>query len=165
VANKRGDQALKRRGLRLASFIIVWDVIEGIVAVTAGLIANSIALVGFGIDSSIEVFAAALARLWAERGLGHGAPVSLVGDFLRLSRGKNSGTTFGLLQESPLVPWLAEMVAFACQLALLPGPAGAGRPRNVAAHRQEGADGTLRPAQDWVPNNRFHRTRMQPFAA
>lgn len=56
MADKRGDQALKRRGLRLAYFIIVWDAIEGIVAVTAGLIAGSIALVGFGIDSLIEVF-------------------------------------------------------------------------------------------------------------
>jgi len=51
---------LRRRGIRLAVLIIVWDVIEGIVAVTAGLAAGSIALVGFGIDSAIEVFAASV---------------------------------------------------------------------------------------------------------
>lgn len=49
---------LRRRATRFAWFTVVWDAIEGAVAVTAGLIAGSIALVGFGIDSSIEVFAA-----------------------------------------------------------------------------------------------------------
>jgi divalent metal cation (Fe/Co/Zn/Cd) transporter len=71
VANEQGDRALKRRGLRLAYFIIAWDVIEGVVAVTAGLVAGSIALVGFGIDSSIEVFAAAVV-VWQLRGGAHG---------------------------------------------------------------------------------------------
>lgn len=51
-------EGLRRRGLRLAWFIIAWDAVEGIVAVAAGLAAGSIALVGFGIDSAIEVFAA-----------------------------------------------------------------------------------------------------------
>lgn len=51
-------EELQKRGLKLAWFIVGWDVVEGIVAVTAGLIAGSIALVGFGIDSAIEVFAA-----------------------------------------------------------------------------------------------------------
>ncbi|MFI7523935.1 cation transporter [Micromonospora globbae] len=54
------DGALRRRAQRLAWLIIVWDVIEGTVAVTAGLIAGSVALLGFGIDSTIEVFAAAV---------------------------------------------------------------------------------------------------------
>ncbi len=51
---------LRQRATRLAWFTMGWDAIEGIVAVTAGLVAGSIALVGFGIDSSIEVFAAAV---------------------------------------------------------------------------------------------------------
>ena len=50
--------SLSVRGLRLAWLIVVWDVVEGVVAVTAGLAAGSIALVGFGLDSGIEVFAA-----------------------------------------------------------------------------------------------------------
>jgi divalent metal cation (Fe/Co/Zn/Cd) transporter len=53
--------------MALAAFIVVWDVIEGVVAVTAGLTAGSIALVGFGVDSSIEVFAASVV-LWQLRG-------------------------------------------------------------------------------------------------
>lgn len=52
--------ALHRRALRLAWFVVAWDLIEGAVAVTAGLAASSVALVGFGIDSAIEVFAAAV---------------------------------------------------------------------------------------------------------
>ena len=50
--------ALRQRATRLAWFTVGWDAIEGIVAVAAGILAGSIALVGFGIDSSIEVFAA-----------------------------------------------------------------------------------------------------------
>lgn len=61
------SQELRRRGIRLAWLIVIWDVIEGAVAVTAGLAAGSIALVGFGVDSSIEVFAAAVV-LWQLRG-------------------------------------------------------------------------------------------------
>src|SRR5690606_25315015 len=54
--------------LALAWFIVVLDVIEGVVAVTAGLAADSIALVGFGIDSAIEVFAAGVAILQLRAG-------------------------------------------------------------------------------------------------
>lgn len=61
--------ALQQRSLRLAYFIIGWDVLEGIIAVTAGLAAGSIALVGFGIDSAIEVFAATVV-VWQLRGGG-----------------------------------------------------------------------------------------------
>ena len=59
--------ALTRRGRRLAWFIVGWDVIEAAVAITAGLAAGSIALIGFGIDSSIEVFAASVV-IWQLRG-------------------------------------------------------------------------------------------------
>jgi len=66
----RDTERLRKRGLRLAWFIVVWDVIEGAVAVTAGLAAGSIALVGFGIDSTIEVFAASVV-IWQLRGGAH----------------------------------------------------------------------------------------------
>ena len=61
------EERLRRRGLRLAWFIVGWDLVEGVIAVAAGLAAGSIALVGFGIDSSIEVFAAAVV-IWQLRG-------------------------------------------------------------------------------------------------
>jgi divalent metal cation (Fe/Co/Zn/Cd) transporter len=43
------------RGRRLEYFTIVWNALEGLIAVIAGAFAGSISLVGFGIDSFIEV--------------------------------------------------------------------------------------------------------------
>src|SRR5713101_2996548 len=43
------------RGQRLEYFTIGWNTLEGLVAVIAGAVAGSISLVGFGIDSFIEV--------------------------------------------------------------------------------------------------------------
>ena len=44
-----------RRGRRLEYFTVIWNALEGLVAVGAGVFAGSISLVGFGIDSFIEV--------------------------------------------------------------------------------------------------------------
>jgi divalent metal cation (Fe/Co/Zn/Cd) transporter len=46
---------LVRHGRRLEYFTIVWNTVEGLIAVATGLIAGSISLVGFGIDSFVEV--------------------------------------------------------------------------------------------------------------
>jgi divalent metal cation (Fe/Co/Zn/Cd) transporter len=45
----------QRRGLTLAALTIGWNVIEAVVAISAGIAAGSIALIGFGFDSTIEV--------------------------------------------------------------------------------------------------------------
>jgi len=55
--------AVARRGTRLEYFTIAWNSLEGLLAVFAGVLAGSISLVGFGIDSFIEVTSAA-ALLW-----------------------------------------------------------------------------------------------------
>ena len=55
--------ALAHRGKRLEYFTIAWNSLEGLVAVIAGAIAGSISLVGFGVDSFIEVTSGA-ALLW-----------------------------------------------------------------------------------------------------
>src|SRR5258708_745401 len=47
--------AVVRHGRRLEYFTIAWNALEGLVAVVADAIAGSISLVGFGIDSFIEV--------------------------------------------------------------------------------------------------------------
>jgi divalent metal cation (Fe/Co/Zn/Cd) transporter len=44
-----------QRGRHLEYFTIAWNSLEGLVAVVAGALAGSISLVGFGIDSFIEV--------------------------------------------------------------------------------------------------------------
>lgn len=59
--------ALQRRGLRLAALTIAWNVIEAVVAIGAGIAAGSIALVGFGFDSTIEV-GSAFVVVWQFRG-------------------------------------------------------------------------------------------------
>jgi divalent metal cation (Fe/Co/Zn/Cd) transporter len=57
-----------RRAVRLEQLTIAYNVVEGVIAVTFGLLAGSIALTGFGFDSWIEVAAAAvvLGRLLAD---------------------------------------------------------------------------------------------------
>jgi divalent metal cation (Fe/Co/Zn/Cd) transporter len=55
--------AAVRRGRRLEQFTIAWNAIEGLLAITLGVIAGSISLVGFGLDSFIEVTSGA-ALLW-----------------------------------------------------------------------------------------------------
>ncbi len=52
-----------RRATLLNRATIGWNVVEGIVAVSAGIAAGSVSLVGFGIDSGVEV-SAALALGW-----------------------------------------------------------------------------------------------------
>ena len=52
-----------RRGRLLEYLTIVWNLMEGIISIGAGLLAGSIALIGFGFDSLIEVSSGA-ALLW-----------------------------------------------------------------------------------------------------
>jgi len=58
---------LRRRGFRLEYATMAWMIAEAAVAITAGLIAASIALVGFGLDSVIELFSATIV-IWQLRG-------------------------------------------------------------------------------------------------
>jgi divalent metal cation (Fe/Co/Zn/Cd) transporter len=54
---------LARRGQRLEYFTIAWNCLEGPIGIGAGLLAGSISLVGFGVDSFIEVTSGS-ALLW-----------------------------------------------------------------------------------------------------
>jgi divalent metal cation (Fe/Co/Zn/Cd) transporter len=51
------------RGKRLEYFTIAWNTVEGIVALVAGVMAGSVSLLGFGIDSFIEVLSGSV-LLW-----------------------------------------------------------------------------------------------------
>jgi divalent metal cation (Fe/Co/Zn/Cd) transporter len=61
LPSERAQQT--RRGRRLEYFTLAWNTLEGIVGVIAGAAAGSISLVGFGLDSFIEVTSGA-ALLW-----------------------------------------------------------------------------------------------------
>ena len=64
LLTERGAAAGSRRlAISLLWLTAAWNVVEGIVAVTSGILARSVALVGFGFDSFIEV-TAALILLW-----------------------------------------------------------------------------------------------------
>jgi divalent metal cation (Fe/Co/Zn/Cd) transporter len=53
------DLVLRRRIRHLVAATITYNVIEAVVAITAGTLTSSIALIGFGLDSVIEVSSAA----------------------------------------------------------------------------------------------------------
>jgi divalent metal cation (Fe/Co/Zn/Cd) transporter len=61
-------EQLVRRALTLEGLTITWNLVEAGAAVTAGLMAKSVALMGFGLDSLIELVAAGMLfmRLRAE---------------------------------------------------------------------------------------------------
>lgn len=58
-----------RRAVRLAWFTLSWNIVEGVVAISAAMVAGSQALLGFGLDSGIESISATVVlwRLYAER--------------------------------------------------------------------------------------------------
>lgn len=58
-----GRTELIKRGRHLEYFTIAYNSLEGLIAIGAGVVAGSIALVGFGFDSFIEVTSGA-ALLW-----------------------------------------------------------------------------------------------------
>jgi cation diffusion facilitator family transporter len=61
---------LLRHGLRLEYLTVGWNIIEGVIAIGAGVVSGSIALVGFGMDSFVESISGVVLvwRLREERG-------------------------------------------------------------------------------------------------
>lgn len=68
AANARGAQVTK--GLRLEVVNILYNSVEALVALISGGAASSIALIGFGVDSTIETFSSVV-MLWRLRQDGH----------------------------------------------------------------------------------------------
>lgn len=91
--NTLARPVLVRRGQRLAWLTIGWNTVEGLVAIGSGAVAGSVALIGFGVDSFVEVFAGAVIiwRLSTER---RGAHVS---EFAERRAVRLIATTFLLL--------------------------------------------------------------------
>jgi divalent metal cation (Fe/Co/Zn/Cd) transporter len=65
-------RGLVRRGLRLEYLTVGWNVLEGLIAVIAGMASGSVALVGFGLDSFVETVSGAV-LIWRLREEDRGA--------------------------------------------------------------------------------------------
>ncbi len=57
VNEGRTREALEAHGLRLEYATIVWNVVEMVIAIGLGVAARSVALVAFGLDTMVELFA------------------------------------------------------------------------------------------------------------
>jgi divalent metal cation (Fe/Co/Zn/Cd) transporter len=62
-------RAVVRRGRRLTWATIAYNCLEAVLAIGAGVVAGSVALVGFGFDSVIEV-GSSIAGLWLNAAFG-----------------------------------------------------------------------------------------------
>jgi divalent metal cation (Fe/Co/Zn/Cd) transporter len=80
VVSEEDRRRYGRRAQLLAGASVTYNVIEAVIAITAGLVAGSIALVGFGLDSIVEV-SSGLIILWQFR---HPLPESREQTALRL---------------------------------------------------------------------------------
>jgi divalent metal cation (Fe/Co/Zn/Cd) transporter len=69
AADTTRHQLAVNRGIVLEYLTIGWNILEGIVAILSGMLAGSVALIGFGIDSGIESASGGILlwRLQAER--------------------------------------------------------------------------------------------------
>ena len=63
ATNQEARMAVLTSGRKLEYFTIAWHIFEGGVSIIAGAVAGSLSLVGFGVDSLLEIFSGA-AMLW-----------------------------------------------------------------------------------------------------
>lgn len=61
------DSRLYKKALLFEYLTIAWNVFEGVASVTVGLLSGSVALVAYGLESSVEVFASSLV-VWELKG-------------------------------------------------------------------------------------------------
>jgi divalent metal cation (Fe/Co/Zn/Cd) transporter len=102
VALQASERArLRRRGFWLEYASMAWMTAEAAVALAAGVAASSIALVGFGLDSVIEFFAAAIV-VWQLRGEGEDRETKAV---------RLIGVTFFALAAYLIVEGIRDLVA------------------------------------------------------
>src|SRR5579884_4134828 len=136
VANLRAE--LIRRGLVLNYLTIGYNALEGVVAVAAGVIAGSVALVGFGVDSCIELTSSAAAqwRLRSDQSAAKRVRVERLSHriigvaFLLLAAYVLVDGAFALLAREAPHPSLAGMAILAASVVVMPLLARA--KRNVA---------------------------------
>src|SRR5437899_12708132 len=110
--------AIAHHGRRLQYLTIAWNSAECLISIGAGLIAGSIALVGFGLDSAIEV-ASSLAAVWrlardqdeAERERAERRALRIIGVcFVALALYDGDDATQALFHRENQTPRLVEFV-------------------------------------------------------
>ena len=104
---------LRRRGFWLEYASMAWMTAEAAVAITAGVLASSIALTGFGLDSVIEFFAAAIV-VWQLRG-------EIAGQERETKAVRLIGVTFFALATYLTVEGIRDLVTGARPRESLPG--------------------------------------------
>ena len=57
MTNEHTRDTLEKRGLRLEYATIAWNAVEMVIAIGLGIAAHSLALVAFGLDTMVELFA------------------------------------------------------------------------------------------------------------
>lgn len=131
-----------QRGRRLEYLTLAWNSLEAVAAILAGLIAGSIALVGFGLDSVIECFSGGV-LLWRLRAGEEGErreklALRLVGaSFIALAIYVAYDAISALAQrETPEKSWFGVAVAIASLIAM---PLLARAKRRVARQLNSGA--------------------------
>jgi len=121
---------LRRRGFWLEYASMAWMVAEAGVAITAGVIASSIALTGFGLDSVIELFSAGIV-VWQLRGGaedGETSAVRLVGvTFFALAAYLVAESIHDLVSLARPEQSVAGLAVTAAALLIMPGLAIAKR--------------------------------------
>ena len=68
AANSRAGKVVQ--ALRLEYLTVIWNLVEGVVAVAAAIVAGSVALMGFGIDSFVDAQQDVRSLLLAPRPVG-----------------------------------------------------------------------------------------------
>jgi divalent metal cation (Fe/Co/Zn/Cd) transporter len=119
---------LLRRGFWLEYASMGWMVVEAGVAITAGVIASSIALIGFGLDSVIEFFSAVIV-VWQLRGKAPEArAVRLIGvTFFALAVYLIAESIYALATRARPEQSAAGLAVTAAALVIMPGLALAKR--------------------------------------
>jgi divalent metal cation (Fe/Co/Zn/Cd) transporter len=137
--SQTSHEAAIRRGRFLEYLSVAWMVVEATVGIASGILAGSIALVGFGADSVIEVFSSAV-LLWRLREGSMGqerehTALNLVGvSFFALAAYVTFGSIRDLaLRHHPEVSYIGIMLAV---VALVGMPLLARAKRRVAASLQ-----------------------------
>ncbi|MBM3493888.1 MAG: hypothetical protein FJX72_06145 [Armatimonadetes bacterium] len=136
------SSSLRRAGLRLELVTIGWNVIEAGVAIGAGWVAGSVALIGFGADSVIESLSG-VALVWRLLGRMHDEvrermALRLVGwSFIALAAYVGSSAAMSLIRSEPPESSVTGIVLAILSVIVMPILARA--KRRVASRLQSGA--------------------------